>query len=65
MTTHRPYQKAMTFAQAHHRLNELKSVAFEVRIVEAFNRAYARGEIRPEPDEPAFSQSQDTTAVPV
>jgi HD-GYP domain-containing protein (c-di-GMP phosphodiesterase class II) len=48
MTTHRPYQKAMSFAQALERLNVLKVVAFDERIVEAFNRAYQQGLIVPE-----------------
>ncbi|HEX6852928.1 MAG TPA: HD domain-containing phosphohydrolase [Candidatus Polarisedimenticolaceae bacterium] len=54
MTTDRPYQKGMTFEAAVARINELKGVAFEERIVEAFNRAYRAGEFRPEtPAEPA------------
>ena len=48
MTTHRPYQRAMSFGEAHERLNKLKGLAFEVRIVEAFNRVFASGVIRPE-----------------
>ncbi|MDH3627103.1 MAG: HD domain-containing protein [Acidobacteriota bacterium] len=48
MTTHRPYQRAMTFEEAHDRINKLRGVAFEARIVEAFNRVYARGVIRSE-----------------
>ncbi len=43
MTTHRPYQQAMTFDQALDRLNQLKGSAFDGRIVEAFNRAYRAG----------------------
>jgi putative nucleotidyltransferase with HDIG domain len=49
MTTHRPYQKAMSFQQAAQRLNDLSGVAFDVRIVDAFNRAYQQGLIVPEP----------------
>jgi len=49
MTTHRPYQKAMSFPQAAQRVNDLKGVAFDARIVEAFNRAYQKGLIVPEP----------------
>ena len=48
MTTDRPYQKAMTFEQALARVNELKGVAFDERVVESFNRAYRAGEFRPE-----------------
>ncbi|MCP3982638.1 MAG: HD domain-containing protein [bacterium] len=51
MTTHRPYQTAMTFPQAHKRLNDLIGINFEGRIVEAFNRAYQQGLIHPEPEE--------------
>jgi putative nucleotidyltransferase with HDIG domain len=49
MTTHRPYQKAMSFQQAAQRLNDLCGVAFDARIVDAFNRAYQQGLIVPEP----------------
>ena len=49
MTTHRPYQKAMSFQEAAQRVNDLSGVAFDARIVEAFNRAYQRGLIVPEP----------------
>ena len=43
ITTHRPYQKAMPFERAVETLNSLKGVAFDEKIVEAFNRAYAKG----------------------
>src|SRR5262249_35131150 len=43
-TTERPYQKAMTPEQARNRINELKGVALDVRVVDAFNRAYDAGE---------------------
>jgi HD-GYP domain-containing protein (c-di-GMP phosphodiesterase class II) len=45
MTTHRPYQKAMTFEQAVARVNELKDVTFAPKVVEAFNRAYEAGDL--------------------
>ena len=49
MTTDRPYQKAMSFEDAVARINGvLKGIAFEERVVEAFNRAYLAGEFRPE-----------------
>ena len=51
MTTHRPYQTAMTFDEALETLNKLKPTAFDERIVEAFNRAYHQGMIRPDEDE--------------
>jgi HD-GYP domain-containing protein (c-di-GMP phosphodiesterase class II) len=50
MTTHRPYQRAMTFPQAVDRLNELKGSVFDERVLEAFNRAYQRGMIAPGDD---------------
>jgi HD-GYP domain-containing protein (c-di-GMP phosphodiesterase class II) len=50
MTTHRPYQQAMSFQQALDRLNVLKKVAFDERVVEAFNRAYKQGLIVPDRD---------------
>jgi HD-GYP domain-containing protein (c-di-GMP phosphodiesterase class II) len=52
VTTHRPYQTAMTFSEALEVLSKLKGVGFEERIVEAFNRAYAKGLIRPEDIDP-------------
>ena len=48
MTTHRPYQRAMTFTEAVELLNELRGAVFDERVVEAFNRAYRQGLIRPE-----------------
>jgi HD-GYP domain-containing protein (c-di-GMP phosphodiesterase class II) len=48
LTTHRPYQKARSFDDALRLLNDLKGVAYDERIVEAFNRAYRQGLIRPE-----------------
>ena len=46
MTTDRPYQRAMTMEAAHARINQLKGVALDERVVEAFNRAFLTGEIR-------------------
>jgi HD-GYP domain-containing protein (c-di-GMP phosphodiesterase class II) len=48
MTTHRPYQKAMSFESALARINELKAVALDERVLEAFNRSYQTGEFRNE-----------------
>jgi len=45
MTTDRPYQRAMTLEAAHARINQLKGVALDERVVEAFNRAFLAGEI--------------------
>jgi HD-GYP domain-containing protein (c-di-GMP phosphodiesterase class II) len=49
MTTDRPYQKAFGFQDAVDRINELKGVAFDERVVEAFNRACQAGEFGEEP----------------
>ena len=49
MTTDRPYQAAFSFQDAVDRINELKGVAFDERVVEAFNRAYLAGEFGEEP----------------
>ena len=43
MTTNRPYQRAMDFDVAAHRVNELVMTVYDPRIVEAFNRAYQKG----------------------
>jgi HD-GYP domain-containing protein (c-di-GMP phosphodiesterase class II) len=48
MTTDRPYQRAMTFEAAQARVNQLKGVALDERVVEAFNRAFRAGEIQGE-----------------
>ena len=48
MTTDRPYQRAMTFEAAHARINQLKGLALDERVVEAFNRACRAGEIQAE-----------------
>jgi HD-GYP domain-containing protein (c-di-GMP phosphodiesterase class II) len=44
MTTHRPYQKAMEPEVALQRLNELRGVVLDARLVDAFHRAYRAGE---------------------
>ena len=51
MTTQRPYQNPMTSAQAHAKINDLTGIGFDDRVVEAFNRAYHAGEIRPDEQE--------------
>ena len=63
MTTHRPYQKAMSFAKAQERLNMLKGLAFDERIVEAFNRAYQQGLIAAEPGNNLQVAGQDATSI--
>lgn len=63
MTTHRPYQTAMSFAKAQERLNILKGLAFDERIVEAFNRAYQQGQIAPEPGNNLQVAGQDDTTI--
>ena len=63
MTTHRPYQKAMSFAKAQERLNMLKGLAFDERIVEAFNRAYQQGLIAAEPGNNLQVAGQDVTSI--
>ena len=49
MTTKRPYQEPFSFDAAVARINELKGLGFDERVVEAFNRAYAAGEFGTEP----------------
>jgi HD-GYP domain-containing protein (c-di-GMP phosphodiesterase class II) len=46
MTTDRPYQRAMPFQAAVERINQLKGVALDEHVVEAFNRAVQTGQIR-------------------
>jgi HD-GYP domain-containing protein (c-di-GMP phosphodiesterase class II) len=55
MTTHRPYQRAMTFPEGLELLNKLKGQAFDERVVEAFNRVYQQGQIVPEEEPQAIS----------
>ncbi len=47
MTTNRPYQKAMTPAQAAARINDLKVSVYDPQVVEAFNRAFQKGLFAP------------------
>ncbi len=62
MTTHRPYQKAMTFDAALARINELKGVALDVKVVEAFNRAFHAGEFRLEDEEDLLTPDEAASA---
>ncbi|MDX1388922.1 MAG: HD domain-containing protein, partial [Acidobacteriota bacterium] len=62
MTTHRPYQKAMTMEAALARINELKGVALDVKVVEAFNRAFHAGEFRLEEEEDLLGPEEAASA---
>jgi len=55
ITTVRPYQQPMTFERARARVNELRAVALDADVVDAFNRACEAGQIRlaREPEKPA------------
>jgi HD-GYP domain-containing protein (c-di-GMP phosphodiesterase class II) len=46
ITTVRPYQQPMTFERACARVNELRAVALDADVVDAFNRACASGRIK-------------------
>jgi len=50
MTTHRPYQTAMSVEEAIERLRSLQDVAFDGRVVDAFLAAYREGRIVPDDD---------------
>jgi HD-GYP domain-containing protein (c-di-GMP phosphodiesterase class II) len=63
MTTHRPYQTAMTFDAAQARINELKTVALDSKVVEAFNRAYQAGEFQPEDQEVVVPDESETATA--
>jgi HD-GYP domain-containing protein (c-di-GMP phosphodiesterase class II) len=52
MTTDRPYQRAMTPAEAVARINDLKGVSLAPDVVEAFNRAYDLGDLEAEMNAP-------------
>lgn len=62
MTTNRPYQRKMSFPQALARINELKGVGLDDKVVEAFNRAYNAGEFSNEETE-AAEREVGTTAM--
>jgi HD-GYP domain-containing protein (c-di-GMP phosphodiesterase class II) len=64
MTTHRPYQRAMTFTEAVERLNKLKASNFDERVIEAFNRAYQQGLIKPESQSDETADADLTEVVP-
>ena len=60
MTTNRPYQQAMSFEAAADRINQLKGVALDERVVGAFNRAWISGLFRfeSEASAPPFGEPQ-------
>jgi len=64
MTTHRPYQRAMTFTEAVELLNKLKGTVFDGRVVEAFNRAYRKGLIAPEAQAGSSTDADIAEVVP-
>jgi len=61
MTTDRPYQRAMTFEDALSRLNDLKGISLDERVVDSFNRAYRAGEFAK--DEPETSAERLAAAT--
>jgi HD-GYP domain-containing protein (c-di-GMP phosphodiesterase class II) len=63
MTTHRPYQRAMTFTEAVELLNKLKLSVFDERVIEAFNRAYRKGLIAPESQADETAEADLTEVV--
>jgi HD-GYP domain-containing protein (c-di-GMP phosphodiesterase class II) len=65
MTTDRPYQQGMDFERGLARLNELKGVAFDERVVESFNRAYRAGEFRQDSRPAVASSSAKPEPAPV
>jgi len=68
ITTHRPYQKAMTFDEALEVLERLKGVALDGKIVDAFFSAYSKGLIQSEGIEKSILAESETTlpeAAPV
>lgn len=64
MTTHRPYQTAMSLDDALERLRSLQEVAFDSRVVDAFLQAYRAGQIVPD-DETAGTQGGPDLAAAV
>jgi len=68
ITTHRPYQKAMTFDEALKIMERLRSVALDAKIVDAFFSAYEKGLIQSEKSEEVPVPDSEITlvqAVPV
>ena len=63
VTTHRPYQKTMTFDEALQVLERLKGVALDEKIVDAFMSAYSRGLIRCDDPEEAVIADGDLEPV--
>ena len=47
ITTNRPYQECMSFAQGRARINELRGEYLDASVVDAFNRAYEEGLFQP------------------
>jgi len=65
ITTHRPYQTAMTYDEALKVLERLKGVALDDKIVTAFFKAYERGEIQPEGGDEALIQEGELALAEV
>jgi hypothetical protein len=53
----------MTFDAAQARINELKTVALDSKVVEAFNRAYQAGEFQPEDQEVVVPDESETATA--
>jgi HD-GYP domain-containing protein (c-di-GMP phosphodiesterase class II) len=67
ITTRRPYQAPMSFERARARINELREVALDARVVDAFNRACERGtiDLGPAAAAPAVAPAAASEAVGV
>jgi HD-GYP domain-containing protein (c-di-GMP phosphodiesterase class II) len=63
ITTVRPYQQPMTFERARARINELRAVALDAEVVDAFNRACAEGVIRLAPRVETPAEENDVAQV--
>ena len=65
ITTTRPYQKTMSFTEGLQLINRIKGSELDERVVEAFNRAYMQGQIRPDSDTTVEPPAEEPHADPL
>ena len=63
MTTTRPYQQAMETDYVVERIKQFAGVRYDPVVVEAFVRAYERGNLTPIPVRPALDEPEEARLV--
>ena len=60
MTTTRPYQQAMETDYVIQRIKQFAGVRYDPAVIEAFVRAYEKGELTPIPVRPALEEPEES-----